>query len=526
MSTETEHEPMRAPPPERHNVAAQGSVVAGMTLLSRISGFVRDIVLSNFFGASGVADAFFVAFRIPNFFRRLFAEGAFNQAFVPVLTEYRDGKRDQMLEFIRVMSGNLALVMLLVVVAGMIGASALIMVFAPGFSHDGARFDLATGMVRITFPYLGFISLTAFAGALLNSNHRYAIPAVTPVLLNLSLIGMILFAAQWFEQPVFALAWGVVLAGVAQLLFQLPELARLGLVVRPKVSFQHDGARRVGRLLLPAIFAASVNQINALIDTMLASTLITGSISWLYYSDRLLELPIGLVAVALGTVLLPNLSRLERAKDLRGFRETLDWGGRVGLFFGLPAAIALYVLALPLISGIFLHGALTQFDARMAALSLEAFSVGLLPLVMVKVLAPAYFAQHDTRTPFRIGVIAVTVNIVLNLALFRVMGHAGLALATSASAFTNAFLLWRGLNASGRFQPSRLTQLTAVRCVIAAGVMVGVLFWITPAAESWLSASTLDRAFWLLRSVGGGAVAYCAVLLLLGTRLRHLQHQA
>lgn len=518
MSTGSEVEPQ--------NVAVQGTVVAGMTLLSRISGFVRDVMLSNFFGASGVADAFFVAFRIPNFFRRLFAEGAFNQAFVPVLARYKDGSREDLKEFARVMTGNLSVTMLVVVTMGIIIAPGLIMLFAPGFWSDDVRFNLARDMVQITFPYLGFISLTAFAGALLNSHHRYAVPAFTPVLLNLSLIGAMVFAAGWFDEPVFALAWGVLFAGAAQLIFQLPALGRLGLLVVPKVSLEHEGARRVGILLGPAVFAASVSQINALIDTMLASTLMTGSISWLYYSDRLLELPIGLVAVALGTVLLPNLSRLDSEKNLKGFREMLDWGLRVGFFFGIPAAAALYLLAVPLVSAIFMHGALTAFDARMASLSLEAFSVGLLPLVIVKVLAPAYFAQENTRTPFRIGVIAVMVNIVLNLALFRVMGHVGLALATSVAACVNALLLWRGLRNSGRCRLTRLTLWSMGRCLIATLIMVAALWWITPGAADWLVATVAERSWWLLRSVAVGGGVYLAAIWLIGGRLSQLKHLA
>jgi putative peptidoglycan lipid II flippase len=511
---------------DKQDVAFQGSVVAGMTMLSRISGFVRDMVLSNFFGASAVADAFFVAFKIPNFFRRLFAEGAFNQAFVPVLARYRESAREDLVEFVRVMTGNLALTMLLVVGLGILIAPGLILVFAPGFHGHPDQFALARDMVRITFPYLGFISMTAFAGAILNSHHRYAVPAFTPVLLNLSLIGAIFFAAGYFPEPVFALAWGVVFAGLAQFLFQFPTLKALGLIVMPRVSLAHEGARKVGKLLVPAVFAASVNQINALIDTMLASTLMTGSISWLYYSDRLLELPIGLVAVALGTVLLPNLSRLDSEADLGGFRETLDWGIRVGAFFSLPAAAALYVLAVPLISTIFLHGALTAIDARMAALALQAFAVGLLPLVLVKVLAPGYFAQEDTATPFRIGVVSVAVNVVLNLALFRVMGHVGLALATSTAACVNAFLLWRGLYRAGRCRPSRQSALMLARCVLATSIMVGVLIWLTPADAAWLSASVIERAGWLLVSVGAGGIIYLATIWLTGGRISQLLHRA
>ncbi len=517
MSTGTEQ--------ESQNVAAQGSVVAGMTLLSRLSGFARDVVLSYFFGASGVADAFFVAFRIPNFFRRLFAEGAFNQAFVPVLARYRDGTRAELLEFSRVMSGNLGAALIVFVVLGILAAPGIVAIFAPGFWTDPARFDLTTDLLRITFPYLGFISMTAFAGALLNSHHRYAVPAFTPVLLNVSLISAVFLAAGYFSEPVFALAWGVLFAGVAQLLFQLPSLARLGLIVRPTISFQHAGAKKVGILLIPAVFAASASQVNALIGTILASTLQTGSISWLYYSDRLLELPIGLVAVALGTVLLPNLSRLDSADDTVGFSKTLDWGVRVGVFFGIPAAAALYLLALPLVASIFMHGALTDIDARMTALSLQAFAVGLVPLVGVKVLAPAYFARQDTKTPFNYAVIAVAINVVLSLALFRFMGHVGLALATTGAAWINALLLWRGLVSAGNYRPSAMTGYALLRVALATSVMIASLGYLVPESAQWLTASVSARAMWLSVAVAGGSGVYAIVLLLSGARLRHLLHR-
>lgn len=512
------------------NVAAQGSVVAGMTLLSRISGFARDMVLSHIFGAGAAADAFFVAFRIPNFFRRLFAEGAFNQAFVPVLARYRNRHRPEFLSFIAAVAGNLSVAVWVVVLLGVVLAPGLVAVFAPGFWNAPDQFEVATGMLRITFPYLGFISLTAFAAALLNSHHRYAVPAFTPVLLNLCMIAVMLFATGAFRQPVYALAWGVFVAGLVQLAFQLPSLARLGLLVMPRPSLEHPGVRQVGRLLLPAMFAASVSQINTLIDTMLASTLVTGSISWLYYADRLLELPIGLVAVALGTVLLPNLSRLASAGDDAGFDSTLEWGLRMGLLLGVPASLALYVLALPLVSGLFYHGEMTALDTRMAALALKAFAVGLLPLVVVKVAAPAYFAREDTATPFRFAVAAVTTNAALNLALFSWFGHVGLAFATSAAAWLHAGLLLRGLTtyptaATRPYRPGRALALTALRAVAASAVMAGGLWWLMPDAAQWLEADIWRRALWLLAAVTGGGSAYIALLLLAGERPSKLLHR-
>lgn len=504
------------------NVTAQGGVVAGMTLLSRISGFGRDMVLANFFGASEVADAFFVAFRIPNFFRRLFAEGAFNQAFVPVLIRYKARTVAELRLFVAVVAGNLTIALLFVVIAGVLLAPGLVAVFAPGFLGDEERFALTTDMVRITFPYLGFISLTAFAGALQNSHHRYAIPAFTPVLLNLTLISAMLFAADLFTNPVFALAWGVFAAGLVQLLFQFPSIRRLNLVVAPRISARHEGAKQVGRLLVPAVLAASVSQINTLIDTILASTLLTGSISWLYYSDRLMELPIGLVAVALGTVLLPNLSRLDAAGEREKFSASLDWGLRLGVLLGLPAAMALYVLAVPLISTIYLRGAMTELDARMAALSLQAFSFGVVALVMVKVLAPAYFARQDTQTPFRIGAIAVATNVVLNLALFSWFGHVGLALATAVAAWVNALLLLFGLERRALYQPGRKLGVGLARAVLAAAGMGAMLFWWIPADTAWLRAGDATRIFWLGEAVLLGAFCYLTVLFLLGERPKNL----
>ena len=400
-------------------------------------------------------------------------------------------------------------------------------VFAPGFWNAPEQFQVATGMLRITFPYLGFISLTALAAALLNSHHRYAVPAFTPVLLNLCLIAAMLFATGAFAQPVYALAWGVFVAGAVQLVFQLPALGRLGLLVMPRPSLEHPGVRQVGRLIVPAVFAASVSQINTLVDTMLASTLMTGSISWLYYADRLLELPIGLVAVALGTVLLPNLSRLASAGDQKAFDSTFEWGLRMGVLLGVPASVALYVLALPLVATLFLHGEMSALDTRMAALALEAFAVGLLPLVLVKVAGPAYFAREDTTTPFHYAAAAVATNAALNLALFSWFGHVGLAFATSVAAWLHAGLLLRGLAtrptaAAHPYRPSRALLVTAARAGGAALVMGVGLRVLIPAPAQWLEAEVWARAGWTLAAAAGGGGVYLALLLLTGERPRKL----
>ncbi len=507
------------------NLGRAGGIVASMTMLSRISGFVRDMVLSHFFGATAIADAFFVAFRIPNFFRRLFAEGAFSQAFVPVLAAYRTRESDaDMRRFVAVMSGNFALIMATTSLVGVVAAPLFVLVFAPGFHDDAVRSALTAGMLRVTFPYLGFIALTAFAGALLNSFHRYAVPAFTPVWLNVTLIAAALVAAPAFNTPVMALAWGVFAAGLIQLLFQIPALRGIGMLLVPRIDFAHPGVRRVSVLMVPAVFAGSASQINALVDTMIASLLTPGSISWLYYSDRLMELPIGVIAVTIATVLLPNLSRLSANGDRAAFSRTVNWGIRTCLLFGVPAAAALYVLSIPLMATIFLHGAMQPHDIRMAALSLDAFAVGLLGFALVKIAAPAYFARQDTRTPFRFAVVAVILNILLSLALFRVMGHVGVALATSTAAIVQAYLLLRGIVHRKLYVPERSLATAVVKIASATALMVVFLIAITPHAGYWLHAQMFERGVWLLGLSGAGALIYFVCLFMAGMRPGELRY--
>jgi putative peptidoglycan lipid II flippase len=513
------------PTQQTQNLGRHGSIVASMTFLSRISGLVRDMVLSYFFGATPAADAFFVAFRIPNFFRRLFAEGAFSQAFVPVLAGYRNrGPIEAMREFVAVMGGNFIVVMSLISLLGVVGAPVLVFVFAPGFSDDPLRLRMTADMLRITFPYLGFISLTAFAGSLLNSFHRYAIPAFTPVWLNVTMVIAAVFVAPTFDTPVIALAWGVFAAGLIQLLFQVPALRRINMLIRPRVELGHPGVRRVGALMIPAIFAGSVSQINALVDTMICSLLASGSISWLYYSDRLMELPVGIVAVTIATVLLPNLSRLNSTGDMAAFGRTIDWGVRTCLLFGVPAAAALYVLSLPLMATVFFHGAMTVVDVKMASLSLQAFAVGLLGFSFVKVAAPAYFAREDTRTPFRIALITVALNIVLSLASFRVAGHVGVAFATTTAAIVQSYLLLRGTIRRGLYRPGREFAIFFIKVVVATSAMVVLLVALSPPPEDWLRLQVHQRVLWMAGLCCLGGLGYFVVLLIAGLRPRDLRY--
>ena len=501
-----------------------GGTVASMTLVSRVLGLARDVVVAAVFGARPEADAFFVAFKIPNFFRRLFAEGAFSQGFVPVLSEYRARQGDaEVRRLVAHVAGALALVLLALTLLGIAGASGVLAVFAPGFEAGDPRRALAVELLQLTFPYLPLISLTALCAGVLHVHGRFAVPAFTPVWLNVSLIAAALLLAPRLQEPVFALGWGVLAAGIAQLAFQLPSLARLGLLVLPRPSFRDPGVRRVLRLMLPAAFGASVSQLNLVIDTLLASFLATGSIAWLYYADRLMELPLGIVAIALGTVLLPRLSGAFAEGDEGGFSASLDTGLRLGLLLTVPAALALAVLAEPLITALFHYGAMTEADVRAAAAALRAYAAGLLGFTGVKILAPGFFSRQDTRTPVRIAVVAMGVNLVLNLALIGPLAHVGLALATSTAALVNAALLLRTLLRTGAWVPAPGWRLFALRLGLASAAMVGLLLLASPEPARWLAAGLATRSAWMAGVVVLGIASYFAALALLGLGPRRLR---
>lgn len=491
-----------------------------MTLISRILGFVRDVVIARLFGAGVGADAFFVAFKIPNFLRRLFAEGAFSQAFVPVLSEYRTTRsRAEVQDLVDRVAGTLAAILFLVTLLGVLAAPVLVLVFAPGFLAVEDKFDLTVGMLRLTFPYLLFISLTAFAGGILNSYGRFAVPALTPVLLNLSLLAAALWLASRLEQPVNALAWGVFLGGLAQLAFQLPFLRRLGLLPRPRFDLRHPGVRRILKLMGPAIFGVSVAQINLMLDTLIASFLVTGSVSWLYYSDRLMEFPLGVFGIALATVILPSLSEKHSRGSAANFSRTLDWALRWVFLIGAPAAIGLAVLAGPTLITLFQYGAFSAHDAEMARRSLMAYALGLLGFTLIKVLAPGFFSRQDTATPVRIGVIAMGANLVLNLILVWPLAHAGLALATSLAAFVNAGLLYRALRRQGAYRPDPGWTALSLRIGLAVGAMAAVLLILVPPTEVWLAWDALQRAWRLGLWIAVGGALYLLVLFVSGFRL-------
>ncbi|MGQ7276020.1 murein biosynthesis integral membrane protein MurJ [Marinobacter sp. V034] len=524
MATEhPSHEPGKKVPKVSGLLRSSG-VVGVMTMLSRVLGLIRDMVIARYFGAGAGADAFFVAFKIPNFLRRLFAEGAFSQAFVPVLSSYRTTESlSDVRRLVNAVAGTLGLVLLGITLIAILGAPAITTVFAPGFTDDAEKFAMATDMLRITFPYLLLISLTAFAGAILNSYDRFAIPAFTPVLLNLAMIAAAIFLSPMMQEPIMALAWGVLIAGALQLFFQLPFLMRLGLLPRPRVDYQHEGVRRVLRLMMPALFGVSVSQINLLLDTVLASFLQTGSVSWLYYSDRLSELPLGVFGVAIGTVILPNLSRKHAAESPEHFAKTVDWAIRAILLIGAPAAIALALLAEPLIATLFHYGEVVERDVIMSAQSLRAYSAGLLAFMLIKVLAPGFFARQDTRTPVRIGIIAMVANMAFNLALIFPLAHAGLALATSLSAWLNAMLLWRGLKKEGAWRRQKHWLRFLLQLGVANGALVAIIIWLKSPVDAWFTMTGLQRTQEMTVLVASGVAVYFVMLVASGIRLRHFR---
>jgi len=515
------------------SLVRSSALVGTMTMLSRVMGLLRDIIIASVFGAGSSSDAFFVAFKVPNFLRRLFAEGAFSQAFVPVLADYKaQGSIVAVQQLINRVAGVLGGTLLFLTGLTILAAPLVTSVFAPGFIDQPAKFALTSEMMRITFPYLLLISMTGFCGAILNSYGRFAIPAFTPVLLNLSLIFAALVAAPWFDEPVFALAWGVFFAGVIQLLFQLPALYRLDLVPRPYWDTKDAGVRRILKLMVPALFGVSVAQINLLLDTVLASFLPTGSVSWLYYSDRLAELPLGVFGIAIATVILPTLSAHRNAERQDHFSGTVDWALRCVLLVGVPAAVALIVLAQPVITTLFQYGELTSNDVLMASLSLRAYGLGIVGFMLVKVLAPGFYANKDLRTPVKIGVIAMASNMVMNLVFVLPLlyiwniGHVGLALATSCAAYLNAGLLWRGLRRAGFYRPEAGWGVFWLRILGATCAMVVILLWLTPGDAQWLQWGWQRRVFQIAVLCCAGALVYLMVHLLLGTRMRHLKAPA
>ena len=503
------------------------ATVSGMTLLSRILGFVRDLVIARVFGAGLATDAFFVAFKLPNLLRRLFAEGAFSQAFVPILAEYRNrrGAEDTRV-LVDHVSGALATVLFIVTVIGVAAAPLIILVTAPGFTETPGKFDLTVDLLRVTFPYIFFISLTALAGGILNTYSRFAVPAVTPTLLNLSFIGFALWGAPYFDPPVKALAWAVFAGGVAQLALQVPFLARVGLLPRFKLNLRDDALWRILRQMGPAVFGVSIGQVSLVINVIFASFLVTGSVSWLYYADRLMEFPMGLLGAALGTILLPSLAKLHAERSAQAYSNLLDWGLRLTLLLATPAAVALALLAVPLVATLFHYGAFSAEDVYATRRAVIAYSVGLIGLVMVKVLAPGFYARQDIKTPVKIALVTLGLTQLMNFAFILPLRHAGLALAIGLGACINAALLLRGLRRRDIYTPQPGWPAFLLKLAVAVYAMSAVLWIATGSDASWLAMGGAARAANLAWVVLLGAATYFAALWLLGFRLKDFAKRA
>jgi putative peptidoglycan lipid II flippase len=498
------------------------ATVSSMTFLSRVMGYARDFFIARLFGAGVATDAFFVAFRIPNLLRRMFAEGAFSQAFVPILSEYRNRQSAQETRgLVDTIATALFLVLLGATVLGMLAAPLIGYVFAPAWFHaKPEQFELTVQLLRITFPYILFISLVALAAGVLNTWSRFAVPAFTPVLLNVSFIVAAAFFARRFEPPVLALAWAVFVGGALQLALQLPFLARIGMLPRWRLDLRHPGLARVRRLMLPALFGVSVSQVSLLINTIFASFLVTGSVSWLYYADRLMEFPAGVLGVAVGTILLPGLSRHHASGDVQEYGKLLDWGLRLTLLLALPAAAALAVLAVPLITTLFHYGRFDAHDVWMTRQALVAYSLGLVGMILVKILAPGFYARQNVATPVKIGLLTLAATQLMNLAFIVPLKHAGLALAIGLGACLNAALLYRYLRRHGIYSPQPGWGAFAAKAALAVAAMSALLYFAMGAGAWWLQAPWQHKVPAICALVLLGALAYGTLLYALGLRWR------
>lgn len=500
------------------------TLVSVTTSISRVMGFARDMLTAHLFGVTSTIDAFYVAFRIPNFMRGLFAEGAFAQAFVPVLSEYRQLKTpEESHRFIAHTQGGLMATLLVIVFLGLIFTSGLTTVFAPGYLKDPQQFSLATELLRITFPYLLLISLTAFYSSILNAYGYFGIASFTPVILNTVMIIAAILGSLYFHPPVLGLAWGVLIAGILQFLFQLPFLKRHGLLILPKLAWRDEGMRRVLKLLVPALFASSVAQISLLIDTIFASFLVAGSVTWLYYSDRLIYFPLGIFGVALATVVLPHLSRKHADRSANEFSQALDWALRCVFIIAVPSAVGLFMLATPLFSSLFQYGKFSAHDVSMSAYSLKAYAFGLPAFMLVKVLASGFYSKQNIKTPVKIAIIALSVNMILNFILIYPLAHAGLALATALSSSLNAILLCISLLRLQSFQLQAGWIKYLLQLLCASGIMAGLLFVITPDPLWWIQADWKQRIFQLSYLLITAIICYFMSLWVFGVRLRHFR---
>lgn len=506
--------------PKRQSLLRSTSLVSIMTFLSRMTGFARDMVTAQLFGAGAGMDAFLVAFRIPNFMRRLFAEGAFSQAFVPVLAEYQQTQSvAEIRTFIARVAGQLSTVLSIVTAVGMLATPLIIFIFAPGFGEHSTRTLLATEMLRITFPYLMLVSLTAMAGAVLNTYGYFGIPAVTPVLMNASMILAALYLSPLCDHPVVGLAWGVLIAGIVQFLFQLPFLYQRKLLVKPRRARGDQGVKRVMKLMIPALFGVSIAQLNLMVDSIFASFLQVGSVSWLYFTDRLTDFPLGVFGVAIATVILPHLSRQHADQSKEQFSRAIDWGLKSLLLVGVPAAVGLAFFSMPLIACCFAYGKFTVTDLLQTQKSLIALASGVPAFMMVKVLASGFYARQDIKTPVKAGAWAMLINSLLCALLIWPLAHAGLALASALAGYVNCGLLLFLLLRRKIYQPAKGWFIFMLQLLVANGIIAMYLYWVAGNVSTWLGLPPVWRMGILLAHTLAAVVIYLISLGLLGIRV-------
>ncbi len=497
------------------------ATVGSMTFISRILGFVRDTLIARIFGAGILTDAFFVAFKIPNLLRRISAEGAFSQAFVPILAEYKKQRsRDETHSLINHVATLMGVFLIVITIIGMLAAPWIVQISAPGFSADQAKFDLTVDLLRITFPYIFFISLVSLAGGVLNTYGNFSAPAFTPVWLNVAFITAALLVAPYFDNSIRVLAWAVFVGGVLQLLYQIPYLYKIGLVPKIRLNLQDEGVWRILKLMGPAVFGVSIGQISLLINTIFASFLVTGSVSWLYYADRLMEFPTGVLGVALGTILLPSLSKSVADKADGEYSALLDWGLRLTFILALPAAVALAVLSTPLVTGLFHYGAFSANDVEMTRQALMAYSLGLIGLILVKVLAPAFYSRQNIKTPVKIAIISLISTQLMNLIfVFAIdLKHAGLALSIGLGACINAGLLYYYLRKANVYKPQSGWLKFMLKLTLAVSAMAFALHYTAGSDSIWLNYALLPKLAHLALLLIVGASTYFAALLAMGIR--------
>ena len=501
------------------NLLKSLATISGLTLVSRILAFVRDVLIARIFGAGMATDAFFVAFKLPNLLRRLFAEGAFSQAFVPIFGEYKNRRgHDETKLLVDHVTTMLAIILFVVTLIGIVAAPILVYISAPGFVKDAEKFDLTVQLLRITSPYIFFISLVSVAAGILNTYNKFWVPAFAPILLNICFIVGALWLAPYFDPPIMVLAWAVFVAGIVQLAFQLPFLKKIGMLPNIRFSRKDEGMWRVIKQMGPAVFGVSIAQISLIINTIFASFLVAGSVSWLYYADRLMEFPTGILGVAIGTILLPSLSKCHADNNTAEYSRLLDWGLRLTIMLTLPAALALGMIAVPLLATFFQHGAFAAHDVLMTSRALVGYSVGLVGLILVKILAPGFYARQDIMTPVKIGIVTLLATQAMNALFIGWIQHAGLALSIGLGACLNSAILFHYLRKRGIYRPEPGWAKFFVKVCIAM-LALGLTLWFGMGTEqSWLSSSGWSRILRLSALVAGGVVVYFSVLGLLGFR--------